>query len=260
MRERLLPKVISGASAGSIMCGVLGTHTDAELRHVFDTAHGMRLDFIKPLEQTLTNPVFQFFSGRYDRGIYRTVNAPPLKRDPYHPDGICLTRKSTLAPATIVASTTRKMKEKRQEGKNGGEGPETKEEEEDEEEEEEKEEESHGPRWVLPPLVGALLAGPFVAPLSPFSALKCDTKHLADIIRKDCNGDLTFQVAVAMIILNPYWFFFVASPTKHHFTTITTPLRIFFTTHSQPTQQLNADQTYILFLPLFFIHSLLGGV
>lgn len=34
--ESLLPKVVSGSSAGSIMASVLGTHTDEELKQIFD--------------------------------------------------------------------------------------------------------------------------------------------------------------------------------------------------------------------------------
>ena len=37
--EKLLPRVISGASAGSLIAGVLGTHTDDELEHFFDPAN-----------------------------------------------------------------------------------------------------------------------------------------------------------------------------------------------------------------------------
>ena len=37
--ENLLPRVISGASAGSLIAGTLGTHTDEELEHFFDPAN-----------------------------------------------------------------------------------------------------------------------------------------------------------------------------------------------------------------------------
>lgn len=37
--EGLLPRVISGSSAGSLVAGVVGTHTDEELRHFFDPAN-----------------------------------------------------------------------------------------------------------------------------------------------------------------------------------------------------------------------------
>ena len=36
MEHNLLPRVISGSSAGSMIAGVLGTHTDEELTHFFD--------------------------------------------------------------------------------------------------------------------------------------------------------------------------------------------------------------------------------
>ncbi|MEO1078009.1 MAG: DUF3336 domain-containing protein [Pseudomonadota bacterium] len=36
MQQGLLPRVISGASAGSLVAGVVGTHTDGELEHFFD--------------------------------------------------------------------------------------------------------------------------------------------------------------------------------------------------------------------------------
>lgn len=39
MDNQLLPRVISGSSAGSIIAGVLGTHTDAELEQFFDPSH-----------------------------------------------------------------------------------------------------------------------------------------------------------------------------------------------------------------------------
>jgi len=37
--EKLLPRVISGSSAGSLIAGLLGTHTDVELEHFFDPAN-----------------------------------------------------------------------------------------------------------------------------------------------------------------------------------------------------------------------------
>jgi len=37
--EGLLPKVISGSSAGSLVAGVVGTHTDTELEHFYDPAN-----------------------------------------------------------------------------------------------------------------------------------------------------------------------------------------------------------------------------
>ncbi len=39
MAEKLLPRVISGSSAGSMIAGTLGTHTDIELQHFFDPAN-----------------------------------------------------------------------------------------------------------------------------------------------------------------------------------------------------------------------------
>ncbi len=39
MAENLLPRVISGSSAGSMIAGILGTHTDKELQHFFDTGN-----------------------------------------------------------------------------------------------------------------------------------------------------------------------------------------------------------------------------
>jgi len=39
MAEKLLPRVISGSSAGSMIAGTLGTHTDIELEHFFDPAN-----------------------------------------------------------------------------------------------------------------------------------------------------------------------------------------------------------------------------
>ncbi|TXS90206.1 DUF3336 domain-containing protein [Parahaliea maris] len=36
LEQGLLPRVISGSSAGSLVAGVVGTHTDEELQHVFD--------------------------------------------------------------------------------------------------------------------------------------------------------------------------------------------------------------------------------
>jgi len=37
--QRLLPRVISGSSAGSLVAGVLGTHSDKELEHFFEPAN-----------------------------------------------------------------------------------------------------------------------------------------------------------------------------------------------------------------------------
>jgi len=39
MERNLLPRVISGSSAGSMIAGVLGTHTDVELERFFDPKH-----------------------------------------------------------------------------------------------------------------------------------------------------------------------------------------------------------------------------
>ncbi|AQA20349.1 patatin [Halioglobus japonicus] len=39
MEQNLLPRVISGSSAGSIMAGVVGTHSDTELEHFFEPAN-----------------------------------------------------------------------------------------------------------------------------------------------------------------------------------------------------------------------------
>jgi len=39
LEQGLLPRVISGSSAGSLVSGVLGTHTDEELRHFFSPAN-----------------------------------------------------------------------------------------------------------------------------------------------------------------------------------------------------------------------------
>lgn len=39
LSENLLPRAISGASAGSMIAGMLGTHTDVELQHFFDPAN-----------------------------------------------------------------------------------------------------------------------------------------------------------------------------------------------------------------------------
>ncbi len=39
LEEGLLPRVISGSSAGALVAGVLGTHTDEELEHFYDPAN-----------------------------------------------------------------------------------------------------------------------------------------------------------------------------------------------------------------------------
>jgi len=39
LEQGLLPRVISGSSAGSLMAGVLGTHTDEEMRHFLEPAN-----------------------------------------------------------------------------------------------------------------------------------------------------------------------------------------------------------------------------
>lgn len=50
--EGLMPRVISGASAGSLMCAVIGTKTDGELADLWhlpdDEADGYRRDYFKP--------------------------------------------------------------------------------------------------------------------------------------------------------------------------------------------------------------------
>eukprot|EP00614_Pseudopedinella_elastica_P032450 CAMPEP_0172644478 /NCGR_PEP_ID=MMETSP1068-20121228/239232_1 /TAXON_ID=35684 /ORGANISM="Pseudopedinella elastica, Strain CCMP716" /LENGTH=469 /DNA_ID=CAMNT_0013458677 /DNA_START=125 /DNA_END=1531 /DNA_ORIENTATION=+ len=67
-----LPRVISGASAGSIMASIVGTHTDAELEQIIASRRRMRFDFIKPDAKTLAHPVFKLVSGVYTPGgIYR---------------------------------------------------------------------------------------------------------------------------------------------------------------------------------------------
>ena len=39
LQEGLLPRVISGSSAGSLVAGVVGTHTDEELKHFYDPSN-----------------------------------------------------------------------------------------------------------------------------------------------------------------------------------------------------------------------------
>ncbi len=39
LSENLLPRVVSGSSAGSMIAGMLGTHTDVELQQFFDPSH-----------------------------------------------------------------------------------------------------------------------------------------------------------------------------------------------------------------------------
>lgn len=39
LNQNILPRVISGSSAGSLVAGVLGTHTDKELEHFYDPAN-----------------------------------------------------------------------------------------------------------------------------------------------------------------------------------------------------------------------------
>jgi TAG lipase/steryl ester hydrolase/phospholipase A2/LPA acyltransferase len=39
LQQGLLPRVISGSSAGSLVAGVVGTHTDRELERFFDPAN-----------------------------------------------------------------------------------------------------------------------------------------------------------------------------------------------------------------------------
>jgi TAG lipase / steryl ester hydrolase / phospholipase A2 / LPA acyltransferase len=34
--QNLLPRVLSGASVGSVICAIMGTRTDEELKHIFD--------------------------------------------------------------------------------------------------------------------------------------------------------------------------------------------------------------------------------
>lgn len=52
LERRLLPRVISGASAGSIVAAMVGTRTDAELLPMFE-GHGVNLEFFQPLRRCL---------------------------------------------------------------------------------------------------------------------------------------------------------------------------------------------------------------
>jgi len=55
LEEGLLPRVISGSSAGSMVAGVLGTHTDAELEKFYDPKH---VHFEAQNESTLLDRMF----------------------------------------------------------------------------------------------------------------------------------------------------------------------------------------------------------
>eukprot|EP00752_Nemacystus_decipiens_P007607 g6798.t1 len=51
LERRLLPRVVSGASAGSIVAAMVGTRTDAELRPMFE-GKGVNLEFFQPLRRS----------------------------------------------------------------------------------------------------------------------------------------------------------------------------------------------------------------
>ena len=63
IKNRLLPRVVSGSSAGSIMAAILGTHTDDEMLEMVASGRGFRTDFIRPTAKTRASPVFRYFSG-----------------------------------------------------------------------------------------------------------------------------------------------------------------------------------------------------
>lgn len=51
LERRLLPRVVSGASAGSIVAAMVATRTDAELRPMFE-GNNVNLAFFRPLRST----------------------------------------------------------------------------------------------------------------------------------------------------------------------------------------------------------------
>lgn len=57
--EGLLPRVISGASAGSIMAAIIGTHTDEEMLEMIDDAN-FRKDFFRIKRRTNILSKFQY--------------------------------------------------------------------------------------------------------------------------------------------------------------------------------------------------------
>ncbi|CBN75175.1 conserved unknown protein [Ectocarpus siliculosus] len=74
LERKLLPRVVSGASAGSIVAAMVGTRTDAELRPMFD-GKGVNLEFFQPLRRS-----FKKTSGdddKYKNSAFWQLLVPP---------------------------------------------------------------------------------------------------------------------------------------------------------------------------------------
>lgn len=61
-KQRLLPRVISGASGGSFVAALVGTHTNRELRPIFDPSH-------LNVEMEEEEGVLRYFSRMYQRQV-----------------------------------------------------------------------------------------------------------------------------------------------------------------------------------------------
>jgi TAG lipase/steryl ester hydrolase/phospholipase A2/LPA acyltransferase len=48
LQQKLFPRVVSGASAGSIMAALVSTRTDEELIQLLSTGDGTKSDFLEP--------------------------------------------------------------------------------------------------------------------------------------------------------------------------------------------------------------------
>lgn len=91
LEQQLLPKIISGSSAGSLIAGIVGTHSSAALQGLF-TAQHLQIETRRE-EQMLANSPSRFFP-RFDRGeVARHIDRliPDLTfAEAFELTGICL--------------------------------------------------------------------------------------------------------------------------------------------------------------------------
>ena len=102
LKNNLMPRVISGSSAGSIMAAILGTHTDEELLRMVSTGNGFRNDFIRPDAATVANPIFKFFlAGR------NVADTPHLMRRKHSSMVMLTSKRHTCDGGKTISSTTK---------------------------------------------------------------------------------------------------------------------------------------------------------
>lgn len=196
LKNNLMPRVISGSSAGSIMAAILGTHTDEELLRMVSTGNGFRNDFIRPDAATVANPIFKFFSG----GTQRRRHSSPYEET------------AQLNGNADVKETHMRWRQDDQQH-DEGEGGEVGKYRNSSKDggtsaswyDEEESDEDYDDGGKCPPLIGILAAGLLrLNPWSPMGIfgrrgmLRCDSDHLAKVIRDNTRGDVTFEEAFNM--------------------------------------------------------------